>query len=404
MKFDFLVILIALRLLLIFSQVNCFAKSSQDLTNAWIGLGWKNVAMLADDQCQWKISEARTILTEASGSGISVSFLRAGQITRELASQLDGITILESIDLVETLVVNETVKADKIILWYDQIRVFDSTKCLATSTSFFLLQEGVLFRVQAFQSPCQMFLNKWNLMPYPRLYKETFDLMGSNIRSVSLEWAPWLIIGKCLDGLYRDCETSGVFSELMNSMATLYNFTWTQDKEPSGSWGKLPINGSRFYDSNPSGVVPQMVMKKYDLSVSGWATLSERVHLVDTTLSISDGGVYGLLYLMRTQVDFGLFVRPFSKCAWAITLSIVVVYFGMSMSSLRGCTYFPTKTESSKISHIVFWLFFVLVHSFYSGAMTMFFTSATSMPFQTVEEGLLAQSSWKMVYHGGTHQ
>ena len=43
------------------------------------------------------------------------------------------------------------------------------------------------------------------------------------------------------------------------------------------------------------------------------------------------------------------------------------------------------------------WLLFVGAQSYYSGAMTMFFTAVPGLPFQTMEEALNAFPAWKMV-------
>ncbi len=43
------------------------------------------------------------------------------------------------------------------------------------------------------------------------------------------------------------------------------------------------------------------------------------------------------------------------------------------------------------------WTFFLLVQAFYAGALTMFFSSSTDIPFSSAREGLLLYPRWKMV-------
>ena len=64
------------------------------------------------------------------------------------------------------------------------------------------------------------------------------------------------------------------------------------------------------------------------------------------------------------------------------------------------------KVFSSKISRriviISAWCFFILLNAFYSGALTMFFSSAPSVPFSTSEEGLRRHPVWDLVMMTGT--
>ena len=41
---------------------------------------------------------------------------------------------------------------------------------------------------------------------------------------------------------------------------------------------------------------------------------------------------------------------------------------------------------------------FLLVQIYYSGALTMFFTSETPLPFETTKEVIRSHPDWKMVY------
>ena len=43
------------------------------------------------------------------------------------------------------------------------------------------------------------------------------------------------------------------------------------------------------------------------------------------------------------------------------------------------------------------WYFFVLLNAFYGGAMTMFFTSETTLPFETEREVIKAYPDWNLM-------
>ncbi len=47
------------------------------------------------------------------------------------------------------------------------------------------------------------------------------------------------------------------------------------------------------------------------------------------------------------------------------------------------------------------WYFFVLLNAYYGGALTMFFTSTITIPFESVFDVLRAHPNWKMIYQSG---
>ena len=49
------------------------------------------------------------------------------------------------------------------------------------------------------------------------------------------------------------------------------------------------------------------------------------------------------------------------------------------------------------------WLFFVLLYAYYSGALTMFFTSEPSVPFDTRREGMRMYPDWELIIIEGNH-
>ena len=89
---------------------------------------------------------------------------------------------------------------------------------------------------------------------------------------------------------------------------------------------------------------------------------------------------------------------------------MLLLVFALIFSALILVTYClkwtggnrPKQTISSRIVVITAWISFVLVHSFYSGALTMFLSSEQTLPFSGAVEGLRLYPKWKLVTFPGS--
>ena len=54
------------------------------------------------------------------------------------------------------------------------------------------------------------------------------------------------------------------------------------------------------------------------------------------------------------------------------------------------------QTDAQKWTFFVIWMFFVLINAFYGGALTMFFTSEQTIPFNSIEDVMRAYPDWKL--------
>ena len=224
------------------------ASVDQNILKAWKGLGWKST-ILIHDQTKKKIS-TNAIMKAASLTGISLAFLGSEHADQNSVQRADGIVVLDSPEIVKNLIALEIIEPYQVMLVSDRANILDKFECSGMRASFFILQPSRFSLVMTFKHTCQVVENIWSTKDVSTgFYQEEYDLHGANIRSLSLDWAPWFTIGKCQDGENRDCETSGVLREMMDTLASMHNFTWTQDREPSGSWGTVPVNGSRFYSA-----------------------------------------------------------------------------------------------------------------------------------------------------------
>ena len=64
---------------------------------------------------------------------------------------------------------------------------------------------------------------------------------------------------------------------------------------------------------------------------------------------------------------------------------------------------FFEETNGYKITTTCVLFFFVLVNAFYGGAMTMFFTSELSIPFETVRDAIRAYPDWELMFQEGMY-
>ena len=59
------------------------------------------------------------------------------------------------------------------------------------------------------------------------------------------------------------------------------------------------------------------------------------------------------------------------------------------------------ESANAQIVSLTGWFMFVLLYAYYGGALTMFFTSTPSMPFNTFREALQSYPTWKPVIMKG---
>ncbi len=56
-----------------------------------------------------------------------------------------------------------------------------------------------------------------------------------------------------------------------------------------------------------------------------------------------------------------------------------------------------SNSLSFKVGSTTSWYFFVLINAFYGGALTMFFTTKTTIPFATIKDVMRAYPDWKLM-------
>ncbi len=175
------------------------------------------------------------------------------------------------------------------------------------------------------------------------------------------------------------------------------------DREPSGVWGVRPSKGS-WWDPNATfdGITGRLVAGDYDLTYGpAWLRTLERNSWFDFTPGVTTHRVTLAYNFKEPAVDFTLLLRPFTLSAWigvavcVAAMSMAVIFFKARSAALKDAVSARTAVASG-------WILFILVNAFYGGALTMFFSSAASLPFGTLEEGAEKYPTWKFLHLYGS--
>ena len=227
---------------------------------------------------------------------------------------------------------------------------------------------------------------------------EEYNLQGINIASYSLSWAPYLALKDC-NSLGQDCQSSGFLADYMDALAARFNFTWKSYKDLDGNWGVTPING--MYNSSGiwGGVMGSIINGKYHLSLSQWLWNPAREELLDFIGTTTDSVVV-VMTPSPLEIDIGLFIRPFKNEAWIGVIIIVGISFVVIMVPYAYLNSYE-NTDGYMIANTSIWFFFLLVNAYYGGAMTMFFTTEITIPFETVEDVMRAYPSYNLMVQSG---
>ena len=74
----------------------------------------------------------------------------------------------------------------------------------------------------------------------------------------------------------------------------------------------------------------------------------------------------------------------------------MITVTGIVFALARIWNHFYQKSDGLIIVTITFWVLYMITQSYYAGAMTMFFSSEVTIPFETLPDVLEAYPSWKL--------
>ena len=222
---------------------------------------------------------------------------------------------------------------------------------------------------------------------------ENYNLEGTQIISYTLSWAPYFSINNCDDN-GQNCELEGFLSDFMDAVCQIVNCTWTSYAPVSGSWGVRPISGPYNKSGVWGGAMGRVLNGEYHISLSQWVWNIDRYGLLDF-VSTTTNRVVLALTPQPPEVDTGLFIRPFKDEAWGGIGILFLIIIVIVMVPYATISYYE-HTDGYNLTAFVGWMFFVLINAYYGGALTMFFTSEQTIPFNSIEDVMRAYPDWKL--------
>ncbi|CAB4056774.1 unnamed protein product [Lepeophtheirus salmonis] len=225
-----------------------------------------------------------------------------------------------------------------------------------------------------------------------RFLEKPLDLGGIQIRSVTLNWAPYLIM-KCRNGSKENCEARGYIHDLISVYEREMNFTTNYIEEKNKFWGS-----AMFPNQTYGGTLGALSDGTSDIQTCAWVQTYERKKLFDF-FEIGLGYLSGVLFMKNKNADYEFFSRPFSNSCWVVISSIVgfSILFAIGLS-IRVEDSMETYCFITLVTSLAY--FFVLLNAYYGGAMTMFFTTEVTVPFETMED-VMRNPDWSVIFTDG---
>ena len=224
---------------------------------------------------------------------------------------------------------------------------------------------------------------------------EDFNMNGYNIVGTALPWKPFIDIQNC-DITGRNCQVFGIIPDMMDIWAKVYNFTWDTYRDVNNDWGYVdPVEGPH---SGTGGVMGDVFNGRYQVSFSSWHWKKERYFVDFVPFSLDR--IILCLAPKFPEVDTGLFIRPFRNDVW----KCIGIFVGCGLAILFIPYLFLNGWDNMKANHIIqisLWMFFFMVNSYYGGALTMFFVSEFTIPFNTLRDVLQVFPEWNLVFVKG---
>ncbi|XP_059083507.1 uncharacterized protein LOC131880816 [Tigriopus californicus] len=180
-----------------------------------------------------------------------------------------------------------------------------------------------------------------------------------------------------------------MFPDLFGTLEHKFNFSLSHTFETD--WGVMPIEGT-FENGTFGGAFGGVINGAFDMSLSSWRATPERGLLLDMEpVQMTD---FVLAVVPKTLgVDLKFFQHPFSIDAWqGILLVAFLICVTIIPPSLLLGNY--ENTDAYNWASLSAWSFFLLINSFYCGALTMFFSTKAAPPFSQFHEVVQAYPTW----------
>ena len=166
--------------------------------------------------------------------------------------------------------------------------------------------------------------------------KTEIDLQGIHITTITGEWRPYVNIVNC-DQTGKTCAIEGFAVDIMDGAAKLMNFTW--NAEISNDWGLTPKSGPYNTSGDWGGVMGNIVLGNYEVSVCYWIQFLDRVNFLDHAMVFKNNPIILLMKPDSEKIDLAFYTRPFERKLWIgifIFLLILSLAFYASPYLLRS--------------------------------------------------------------------
>ena len=223
------------------------------------------------------------------------------------------------------------------------------------------------------------------------------DLQGIHISVVTAEWKPYFIVNNC-NQTGKNCNYKGIAVDIMNRAAEIMNFTWKA--EITNDWGLSPKSGPFNISGNWGGVLGNVIMGNYGLSITNWRLTLQRMDLLDHAMQFKSDPNVMLTNSAPPIMDLEFYKRPFKNQVW-ILITIITVTSCITVNVITHYSAITINANASKIIHCSMWIFFTLVHAFYGSSLTMLFITETEVPFANLNEAIMAFPNWNTIFISG---
>ena len=143
-----------------------------------------------------------------------------------------------------------------------------------------------------------------------------------------------------------------------------------------------------------------VVTGKYQIGLSSFAWFEDRDRVVDLNVVWIWDHFSSYLIPKDPKIDPGLFIRPFTGVSWMLIFFTFSVHYFL-LSLIKHCAGINNKGFQAVVEWTG-WSLFVVLHAYYGGAMVMFFSVDSGLPFDSINDVMLAAPKWKIYILSGS--
>jgi len=221
--------------------------------------------------------------------------------------------------------------------------------------------------------------------------EESFDLQGLPVVNFDLDWKPYIFYEGCNPEELL-CDANGALPETLRFLGSQYNFSFHSVVEPSNRWGGLPNATTGIW----GGAMGSVVHGESDMTLGMWMYNRQRFDVLDFVPCYLDIGILAMAVTKPRGIDLTLFLRPFTNVSWIVIWCSLGVLFAILAVPQFVIPQFHLEQAELVLSTTA-WYFFVLMNTYYGGALTMFFATEDSVTFHSELDVVRAYPQFKLL-------